>query len=106
MGVECQPSDVETVMHESNDVMKKVSNIRFKQISQPRGVLGEILMRFRKDWSWEHINENKNLTVGASTARLTHDGSLQDLGVLTDNMTLAALAKIFNCNRVTVRNLC
>ena len=49
MGVECQPSDVETVMHESNDVMKKVSNIRFKQISQPRGVLGEILMRFRKD---------------------------------------------------------
>ena len=51
------------------------------------------------------MNQNKNLTVDSSTARLTHDGSSQDLGVLTDNMTLAAAAKFSNCNRQTVPNL-
>ena len=34
MDFECHPSDVETVMHERNDIMTKVSNMRFKQISQ------------------------------------------------------------------------
>ena len=48
MGFECHPSDVETVMHERNDVMTKVPNMRFKQISQHCGALVEILMRFRK----------------------------------------------------------
>ena len=48
MGFEYHPSDVETVMHERNDVMTKAHNMRFKQISQHCGVLVEILMSFRK----------------------------------------------------------
>ena len=48
MDFECHASDVETVMHERNDIMTKVSNMRFKQISQHCGALVEILMRFRK----------------------------------------------------------
>ena len=48
MGFECHPSDVETVMHERHDVMTKVHNMHFKQISQHCGALVEILMRFRR----------------------------------------------------------
>ena len=48
MGSECHPSDVETVMHERNDVMTKVSNMRFKQIFQHCGALVDNLMRVRK----------------------------------------------------------
>ena len=48
MGFECHPSDVETVMHERNDVMTKVRTMHFKQISQHCGALVEILMMFRR----------------------------------------------------------
>ena len=48
MGFEYHPSDVETVMHERYDVMTKIPNMRFKQISQHCGALVDILMRVRK----------------------------------------------------------
>ena len=37
--------------------------------------------------------------------RLTHDERLQVLGMLTANMTIAGIARIFNCSRATIRNL-
>ena len=49
MEFECQPSDIETVMHERYDAMTKVPNIRFEQIAQPCVALVEILMRFQKE---------------------------------------------------------
>ena len=48
MSFECHPSDVETVMHKRNDVMTKVPNMHFKQISQHCGALVEILIRVKE----------------------------------------------------------
>ena len=57
-------------------------------------------MQLRTHWS------KQKFRCWCKHGTLTNDGSLQDLGVLTDNMTPAASAKIFNWNRTSIKNLC
>ena len=60
MDFECHPGDVETIMHERNDAMTKIPNIRFKRISQPCGDLVQILMiEVSKDLSGETLMKTK-----------------------------------------------